>query len=207
MSTLSISEILPEEKRRLHELELKLVELERDNSNVQASDVYIGLNDMILRLEELDKLVTREPKVKRDDYRRRVLHLRNSHQHIKNSLDSIVKRKSHNHSRAELFLGADLEGGGFEIESNVAESASLSRSSNMVNNYIAIGQETISNLMSQKERLKGVQKTTLDMLNYLGISNSLMRSVERRDFVDKWIVYVGMILILLLLVYLLWWRK
>ena len=117
-------------------------------------------------------------------------------------------RKSHNHSKAELFLGADLEGGnGYEIESNVAESASLSRSSNMVNNYIAIGQETLSNLISQKERLKGVQKTTLDMLNYLGISNSLMRSVERRDFVDKWIVYVGMILILLLILYLLWWRK
>ena len=88
---MSISEILPEEKRRLHELELKLVELEKDN-NVQASDIYIGLNDMLLRLEELDKLVTREPKGKRDDYRRRVLHLRNSHQHIKNSLDSIVKR-------------------------------------------------------------------------------------------------------------------
>lgn len=87
-----ISEILPEEKRRLHELELKLVELEKDNNNVQASDIYIGLNDMKLRLEELDKLVTREPKGKRDDYRRRVLHLRNSHQHIKNSLDSIVKR-------------------------------------------------------------------------------------------------------------------
>ena len=88
---MSISEILPEEKRRLHELELKLVELERDN-NVHASDIYIGLNDMILRLEELDKLVTREPKGKREDYKRRVLHLRNSHQHIKNSLDNIVKR-------------------------------------------------------------------------------------------------------------------
>ena len=36
---MSISEILPEEKRRLHELELKLVELEKDN-NVQASDIY-----------------------------------------------------------------------------------------------------------------------------------------------------------------------
>ena len=88
---MSISEILPEEKRRLHELELKLVELERDN-NVHASDIYIGLNDMVLRIEELDKLVTREPKDKRDDYKRRVLHLRNSHQHLKNSLDTIVKR-------------------------------------------------------------------------------------------------------------------
>jgi len=77
----------------------------------------------------------------------------------------------------------------------------------MINNYLAIGQETLSNLVSQKERLKGVQKTTLDMLNYLGISNSLMRSVERRDSVDKWIVYIGMFLILLLLFYLLYWRK
>ena len=77
----------------------------------------------------------------------------------------------------------------------------------MINNQLAIGQETLSNLVSQKERLKGVQKTTLDMLNYLGVSNSLMRSVERRDFVDKWIVYVGMVLVLLLVIYLLFWRK
>jgi Golgi SNAP receptor complex protein 2 len=77
----------------------------------------------------------------------------------------------------------------------------------MINNYLAIGQETLSSLMSQRDRLKGVQKKTLDMLNYLGISNSLMRSVERRDNVDKWIVYIGMILILLLVFYLLFWRK
>ena len=45
-----ISEILPEEKRRLHELEVKLGELERGNPSVDAVDVTIGLDEITNRL-------------------------------------------------------------------------------------------------------------------------------------------------------------
>ena len=54
-------------------------------------------------------------------------------------------------------------------------------------------------LRRQKERLKGVQTKVLDILNMLGLSNYLMKSVERRDFADKIIVLGGIFLVLILL--------
>jgi hypothetical protein len=69
--TKMISEILPEEKRRLFELEQQYNSLEKGHNNVQSSDIYMGLKDMSFRLEELDKLILKEPKAKRDDFKRR----------------------------------------------------------------------------------------------------------------------------------------
>lgn len=39
----------------------------------------------------------------------------------------------------------------------------------------------------------------LDILNLLGVSNNLMKSAERRESVDRWIVIGGMVVTLLVL--------
>ena len=197
----SVSELLPEEKRRLHEIELQLGEVERNSGTVRASDVTLGLNEMSMRLDELEKLVQNEPIKRREDFRRRILHLRSTYQHIKSALDNWVKRNNQYDFSAQkraLFGSADIEGGKIS-EAEIAENASLQSSARMMNDYIAIGQETLGNLLSQKERIKGVQRRVFDILNYLGLSNSIMRVVERRDIVDKWIVYIGMMLVTFLL--------
>jgi len=77
----------------------------------------------------------------------------------------------------------------------------------MITEYLAIGQETLSDLISQKERLKFVQRRLLDIMSLLGVSNSIMRVVERRDFVDRWIVIVGIVLVSLLLFSVYWFLK
>lgn len=195
-----ISELLPEEKRKLHELEQQLIELEKGNTIIQASDIYIGLNEMAVRLDELDKLVLKETKVRRDDCRRRVQHLRTTYSHIKDSLQNLVRRKDRSRydmNRRDLFAESNRNIEAGDIEAELAENSSLQRSGKMLNEYIAVGQETMSSLLSQKERLKGIQRKAFDILNSLGIANSLMKIVERRDSVDKWIVYGGMLVILL----------
>ena len=211
MTSISLSELLPEDKRRLHELELQYVELERGNHNISPSDVALGLREMGTRLDELDKLVQGEPSHRREDCRRRLQHLRNSHQHIKSSLDAWMRRRNQNNievQRRELFGNADIEGGVAPSEQQMAENASLLKSNQMINEYIATGQETLANLIGQKERLKSIQRKVFDILNYLGISNSIMKSVERRESVDKWIVYGGMLLVLLLIVFIyFYWMK
>lgn len=196
------SELLPEDKRRLHELELQLVELERGSPYIQASDINLGLNEMSGRLDELERLASRESKSHRDDCKRRVQHLRTSHNHIKGSLESYMRRKglqTFDAKKQELFWKADLEGGEGNLDHSAAENSSLSQSERMVREYIAIGQTTLSELTSQRDRLKVVQKKALDMMNYLGLSNSIMRFVEKRDVTDRNIVFVGMAVISLLL--------
>ena len=71
-----LSELLPEVKRKLHELEQQHLLLEKHaaQNSVQQhnteTDIYMKLDEINFRLDELDKLVLREPKSKRDDYRR-----------------------------------------------------------------------------------------------------------------------------------------
>ncbi len=77
----------------------------------------------------------------------------------------------------------------------------------MINQYIAIGQNTLQDLLAQKERLKSVQRKVLDILNYLGLSNSIMKAVEKRDVTDKWIVIIGMVIVLALLFWIWWYLK
>ena len=209
MITLSLGELLPEEKRRLHELELQLNLVERNSSNVHVSDITIGLTEMGRRLDDLEKMIQNEPIKRRDDFKRRLNHLRSSHKNIKLSLDNWISKNTqydYETQKRRLFGNADLEGG-LITESEVAENSSLLHSNKMMNDYISIGQETLSNLFAQKERMKGVQRKMFDIINYLGLSNSIMRAVEKRDYTDKWIVITGMVLITLLIVLLYFYVK
>ncbi len=204
-----LSELLPEEKRRLHEIEQQLIELERGNSTIHSSDVFLGLQEMSLRLNDLEKLLLRESKAKKDDYRRRLQHLRASHSHVRDSLENYIKRTCSNDyslQKAKL-LASTATYSQQDLELEMAESGSLSRSSQMIGEYLSIGQETLSELVNQRERLKSIQRKAFDMLNYLGISNSLLKYIERRDGMDKWIVYGGMIIIVLLLFFVIWFLK
>ena len=54
-------------------------------------------------------------------------------------------------------------------------------------------------LGQQRSALKGIERKVLDLANTLGVSNSVMRVIERRQLVDKAIVYGGMLLTLWLL--------
>jgi Golgi SNAP receptor complex protein 2 len=200
-----LSELIAEDKRRICELEQQLAEFEKGSRNIYASDIFLGLEEMTRRLDELEKQASKESKTRRDDMRRRVQHLKNSHTHVKLSLENLVKRRENSRfetEKKELFGNASEDYSNIDLE--MAESDSLSRSSNMINNYVATGREALNELLSQKDRLKGVQRKVLDILNLLGISGSIMKAVERRDIFDKWLVYIGMILITLLLFFV-WW--
>ena len=200
-----ISEILPEEKRKLNELEYQLTQYEANSSGISPSDIYAGLKEMDFRILELEKLADKESKTRREDYRRRIQQLKNTHQHIKSSLDLIVRRRYPNgylEQRQQLFAGADIEGQSVGYSQAAMDiTNSLDRSSGMVNSYIEIGQHTLTELISQKERMKNVHRKVLDMMNYLGLSNSIMKAVENRDTFDRLIVYGGMIFIVLLLLF------
>ena len=201
-----ISEILPEDKRRLNELELQLVELERGNPRVDPLDIKIGLEEMRNRLVELDRLVNNEPKSRRDEFRRRVKHLRDTHGHIKNSYDIYTRQSGNQSLRAALFSGAVQPGDAANVDLEMAEAGSLDRSNSMVKDYISQGQETLQELMQQRDRMKGVQKKVLDIANYLGLSNAIMKAVGDREKVDAIITYGAMALITILVVVILFTR-
>ena len=55
------------------------------------------------------------------------------------------------------------------------------------------GSNILNNLKEQRVTLKGAHKKILDVANTLGLSNTVMRLIERRTSQDKFILYGGMI--------------
>uniref|UniRef100_A0A8C6HQK5 Golgi SNAP receptor complex member 2 n=1 Tax=Mus spicilegus TaxID=10103 RepID=A0A8C6HQK5_MUSSI len=49
-------------------------------------------------------------------------------------------------------------------------------------------------LLAQRLTLKGTQKKILDIANMLGLSNTVMRLIEKRAFQDKYFMISGMLL-------------
>lgn len=200
---ISLSELFPEEKRRLHELENQIIELEKGNSKIQVSDIRLSISEMNRRLEELEKLVNKESKTYRSDMKRRYQHLKSTYDNIVLSLENYDKRRyqqDYSLQKYELFgkySNIDPELANIEI----TENKSLEKSNIMLSEYLVNGKETLMELISQRERLKSVQKKVFDILNLLGISNTIMRNVEKRDLHDKYIVFGGMFIVLLILAF------
>lgn len=68
-----------------------------------------------------------------------------------------------------------------------------------VDDMLMSGHSTLDNLKSQRDKLKGVGKRILDIGNTLGLSNHTMRVIEKRISEDKYVLYVGMAVTLLII--------
>eukprot|EP00795_Rhopilema_esculentum_P013242 gene13242-4068_t len=56
------------------------------------------------------------------------------------------------------------------------------------------GSNILANLRDQRMSLKGIQKRIFDIGSTLGLSNTVMRLIEKRGTQDKWILYGGMLI-------------
>lgn len=68
-----------------------------------------------------------------------------------------------------------------------------------VDDMLMTGNSALDNLRSQREKLKGAHRRILDIGNTLGLSNHTMRIIEKRISEDKYVLYVGMAVTLLII--------
>ena len=62
-----------------------------------------------------------------------------------------------------------------------------------------LGSNVLDNLRSQRKTLKGAHKRILDIGNTLGLSNQTMKLIERRLTEDKYVLFGGMFITLLVI--------
>ncbi|KAH1062546.1 hypothetical protein GLYMA_02G282800v4 [Glycine max] len=73
-------------------------------------------------------------------------------------------------------------------------------------NANALGEAILSTIHGQRDRLKSAHRKALDVLNTVGISNSVLRLIERRNRGDQWIKYAGKLLTIIFLIAFVLWR-
>ncbi|XP_073145499.1 membrin-11-like [Henckelia pumila] len=148
-------------------------------------------------------------KSQRDLWKRKVEQVSEEAESLRASLDKYVSRHQRRmqeaQERAELIGRANGDSHILRIFDEEAQaSESVRRSSQLLEDTFASGVAILSKYSEQRERLKRAQRKALDVLNTLGLSNSLLRLIERRNRVDKWIKYAGMVFTVIVIFF--FWR-
>jgi len=160
----------------------------------------------------MDNLLYRETASQRDMWNYKIQDLREQERSIRKQgefHDRMVSASIlHQRERNELLSRRRVRNNGLDdnrrdMDNLVREDESLSQSRSMVLELIDSGSASLNSLVTQRSRLKGVKRVMLDIGNKLGLSNSTMRIIERRDVTDAYLVMAGMV-ITLLVIYLLW---
>jgi Golgi SNAP receptor complex protein 2 len=92
------------------------------------------------------------------------------------------------------------------VDSSLRERAALLSSHAMLDEVAGAAGSVMGALREQRGVLKGAHRRVLDVAASLGVSNSLMKIIERRTVGDRVLVYGGSAFILLLLLAVWWFR-
>ncbi|KAK4786821.1 hypothetical protein SAY86_010654 [Trapa natans] len=169
--------------------------IKRDISQIQS---------LCVEMDRLWRPIVAKPQ--RDLWKRKVEQVAEEAESLKECLDRYFsrnqKRMMEVKERAELLGRANGENAHvlriFDDEAQAMQSAR--NSSRMLEESLQTGIAILSKYSEQRERLKKVQRKALDVLNTVGLSNSLLKLIERRHRVDIWIKYAGMAITLIIVI-------
>ena len=163
----------------------------------------------------MENFAQRETPAQREMWKRKILELREDAQSIRRQgeyydrmvsagvrqrreRDELLARRRNNRTIGGGGAGADSD----EMQQLTEEADSLASSHGMMNELLASGANSLSSLVGQRSRMRWVNRKMLDIGNKIGLSNSTMRMIERRDATDAYFVFGGMVVTLLVIYFL-----
>ncbi|XP_022898144.1 membrin-11-like [Olea europaea var. sylvestris] len=180
-------------------------------SDDQAAVIRRDINQIQSLCVDMDRLWRSiADKSQRDLWKRKVEQVVEEAESFRTSLDKYIsrhqKRMQEVQERAELLGRANGQSSHilriFDEEAQAVQS--VRNSSRMLEEAYATGVAVLSKYSEQRDHLKRAQRKALDVLNTLGLSSTLLRLIERRNRVDKWIKYVGMVFTIIIVI--VFWR-
>uniref|UniRef100_A0A7S0G345 Uncharacterized protein n=1 Tax=Rhodosorus marinus TaxID=101924 RepID=A0A7S0G345_9RHOD len=202
-------------KRGVRDSQVFLERLEQDPSfgNADFEALRGTLEALRVAQVQLGQNFNSEPAHKREIWRQKLLQLEQNivdlYQRQERCLSKARAAQSEQRIRDELLGRRSQANGGdttIQIDGYEAEAKSLNRSSTMSDQIVETGSNIVEMLHSQRQKLKGAKKKVLDMANQLGVSKELIRSIERRELADTYLVF-GFIGLLILIILIIWWVR
>mmetsp|Transcript_29411 Transcript_29411/g.41342 ORF Transcript_29411/g.41342 Transcript_29411/m.41342 type:complete len:214 (+) Transcript_29411:103-744(+) len=198
----SIVELFPKCRKLAYDSRQQLSQVQ--NGVLYASELFLSLDELSRQLDIMDQLVLRETPAQREVWKRKILELQEDARSIRRQAEHFDRMVNSNlrqqRERDELLSrrrrpqSQNKTAEEWDLNNLAEESQSLSQSQNMVGDLINSGQASLSSLVEQRGRLRGVKGTLMNISNKLGLTNSTMRIIERRDITDAYLVFAGMVL-------------
>ena len=213
----SISELFPKCNKLAYDARQQLQQIQQQQQQpgmtgmAKASDLFMVLDELDRQLNIMEEeMVLRESPAQREKWKRKIRDLSQVSAHLREqgqAAEFHQRQQSTYQSEREELLRRRRGGKDKSSESDMqmlaAESESLESSHRMVNSLIDQGSANLGNLQRQRHQLRNVRGMLNDIGNRLGLTQSTMRIIERRDITDAYLVAACMVVTLIVL-YLAW---
>lgn len=159
----------------------------------------------------MQSLVLKETPAQRQVWKRKILELREDSQSMRRQGEHYDRMVNTNvlqqRERNELLTRRRSRAAGAEsdMQNYAQEAQSLDQSQLMVGDLLSTGEASLTGLHQQRQQMRGIKKKVFDIGNKLGISNSTMRIIERRDITDAYLVFGGMV-VTCIVIYFCWFH-
>ena len=185
--------------------QLQALESGQDTSVGLQSLISQNLNALAREVQELEGLLAAVAPGSRGLWRKKITQLTDESASLRHALGKYASSRSAQQrelEEREALLAGGRGGGEHAIDINgiaAHESRRLHESDSAIDGLTGNATAVLDQLGQQRGALKGVHKRVLDLSTTLGVSNSVMKMIERRQFLDKLLVYGGMLAVLALL--------
>ncbi|XP_033926095.1 Golgi SNAP receptor complex member 2 [Melopsittacus undulatus] len=190
--------------KQVHEVQSYMGRLEtsdKESVHLVENEIQARIDNIFSNLERLEILSSKEPPNKRQNAKLRVDQLKYDVQHLQTALRNFQHRRyireQQERQREELlartFTTNDSDTT-IAIDETLQFNESLQNAHRGMDDLIGSGTNILQGLRDQRVTLKGTHKKILDVANMLGLSNTVMRLIEKRAFQDKYFMIGGMIL-------------
>ncbi|KAF7225761.1 Golgi SNAP receptor complex member 2 [Nothobranchius furzeri] len=190
--------------KQIQEVQSQMGNLERtdrDSVHLLENELQARIDQIFNHLERLEILASKEPPNRRQNAKLRVDQLKYDVQHLRTALQNFQHRRyareAQEREREELlsrtFTTNDADTS-IPIDETLQFNTNLHNAHRGMDDLLGSGSSILNGLRDQRSTLKGTHKKMLDVANMLGLSNTVMRLIERRATQDKFIMIGGMLL-------------
>ncbi|GFU37224.1 golgi SNAP receptor complex member 2 [Trichonephila clavipes] len=194
----------------LEEVHRHFIRLERsppEKFQLVEQELQTLLDTINDNCSKLDILVNKEIPSRRVAARVQVDQLKYDCRHYQTSLQNVIHRRmlreQETKEREELLskkFSANDQNTTILIDHSLQHNTSLQNANRGMDELLGSGTSILTNLREQKMSLKGAHKKILDIANTLGLSNTVMRLIEKRTYQDKYVLLGGMIVTCVIMV-------
>ncbi|XP_003222468.1 Golgi SNAP receptor complex member 2 isoform X1 [Anolis carolinensis] len=189
--------------KQVHEVQSYMGRLEttdKQSVHLVENEIQARIDRIFSNLERLEIFCNKEPPSKRQNAKLRVDQLKYDIQHLQTALRNFQHRRytreQQERQREELlaqtFTTNDSDTT-IPIDETLQFNESLQNAHRGMDDLLGSGNSILQGLRDQRVTLKGTHKKIMDLANMLGLSNTVMRLIEKRAFQDKYFMIGGML--------------
>lgn len=202
----SIVELFPKCRKICYDARQTAAQVQ--NGLIDPSNLFLSLDELSRQLDIMSSLAQKETPAQRQMWERKILELREDSdglrrqgEHYDRMVGAGMRQRR---EREELMMRRRRNrttgnGDADEMTQLAEEADSLASSHGMMNDLLASGQSSLSSLENQRQKMRWINRAVLNIGNKLGLSQSTIRMIERRDTTDAYLVFGGMIITLLVI--------